>query len=85
MLHRRGVVFGARPPSVRPLEKLEGVKRRKTLVRKSAAPVARLAVGPVSPVRERRRPADRGPARLSALHRGILDPGPFFRDRTETL
>jgi hypothetical protein len=52
---RSGKLLGTRPPSVLPASKaIEGVKRHKALVR-NAAPVARLAVGPVPSAEPRHR------------------------------
>jgi len=47
---------------------------------RNAAPVARLAVGPISGSPEITG-RWRRPARLSALHRGIFRPGPRFSSR----
>jgi hypothetical protein len=62
-------MLGTRPPSVLSASKSSRrVKRRKALVR-NAAPVGHLAVRPV-PSTEGTAGPSRGPARLTALHRG---------------
>jgi hypothetical protein len=61
-----GIFSGARAPHSGPPEKPRGVKRREAPVR-NAAPLARLADGPVPCGTA---DPSRGPARLSALHRG---------------